>query len=60
MDKNRRGFQKTTIGVLAGLILMIFMLIMPVSADPGEMAAWGNDWCGQATAQSGNDYVQVS
>ena len=38
---------------------MCLLFFVPVSADTGDMVAWGNDGCGQTTAQPANDYVQV-
>lgn len=55
MKKKPTGFQKTAIGLLAGLILMSLLLIVPVAADAGEIVAWGRDNNGQCSGTPTED-----
>jgi hypothetical protein len=60
MKKNPTGVQKTAIVFLTGLVMVSFLLIIPISADAGEMVVWEQNSNGLGAAQPGTDYTQVS
>jgi len=53
--------ERTAIVLLAGFVLISLLFVMPVSAETGEVVAWGRDWSGQCSGTpTGTGFKQVA